>query len=39
MEKETYVKAEMEVIEFETEDIITSSTGIPGGVDSGDVNG
>lgn len=38
MEKEIYVKAEMEVIEFETEDIITTS-GIPGGVDSGDVNG
>lgn len=33
MEKETYVKAEMEVIEFENEDVITTS----GGVDEGDV--
>lgn len=32
MEKETYVKAEMEVIEFENEDVITTS----GGVDEGE---
>lgn len=28
MEKETYVKAEMEVIEFENEDVITTSGGV-----------
>lgn len=28
MEKETYVKAEMEVIEFENEDVITGSGGV-----------
>lgn len=36
MEKETYVKAEMEVIEFENEDVITTSGGgvdeIEGGI-------
>lgn len=38
MEKEIYVTAEMEIIEFETEDIITSSGGIGGGVDGGEGN-
>lgn len=34
MEKERYEKAEMEVIEFESEDVITTS----GGVSEGDIN-
>lgn len=31
MEKEKYEKAEMEVIEFESEDVITTSGGVSGG--------
>ena len=35
---EKYTKAQMEVIEFESEDVITTSCPCNGGVDGGDID-